>query len=269
LTHRANAKFFGLTIIIVFMLVLSAAFLLAGELSKPLRTADQLLQSGHLDEARELAISIQRAFPKEIEPLLILGRIDFAARQFASSREWFRLASQINARHPLVVQYRDIFNELEHMTGELEPMPLPLPTADKSVTAQKFKRGWFGPNFTNLSPRIVKASEPVYMPPPAASQPEKPDFLRSKSVADSANEALKKRLYLKAYLHYTDLVKNHPEDPIFMIGKARATIEMGRYKEAAMILKPLVEDRHPSIPLSLMKEARDLLFEAQRRGNVK
>jgi len=204
------------------------------ELSAPLREASELLRLGRLDEARNLARSVQTAFPKDIQALLLLGMIDFQSGNFAESKMWFRLASAIDKNHPLVRRYQKLFQEVEHRKGPISDYILPLPSPDKTQMAEKFKKGWFGPNFTFLDPKV---------PVPPRSEPDSLGvatstigIIEGTSIDFLADEALKKGWYLKAYLLYKELLRDYPKNHDFLIGAAEAAIGMRRFEEARSLL---------------------------------
>ncbi|MFZ2956764.1 MAG: tetratricopeptide repeat protein [Candidatus Ozemobacteraceae bacterium] len=230
----------------------------AGELSEPLRQASAQLRSGHFDEARRLAQSVQYAFPNEIEPMLLLGEIEVAAGRLAQARTWFRLASGINSSHPLVVVYRKLFDEIEHRRGSLNGSPTALPNPDPMVTAKTFKRGWFGPGATTLFPRVVAPKHGPVNRFGVATAPI--GILEAASSGIQASEALKNQRFLHAYMIYSELVRDHPEEFSYQLGKAVAALGMGRAKEAHSILLPLyiAHPDNPRIGELLVKASRSM-----------
>ncbi len=208
-----------------------------GELSQPLRQASELYRTGHLEEARREALIVHHAFPHDLEALLLLGRIDFERRDLARSKEWFRLASAEKPRHPLVVMYRKVFEEIEYRKGPLNATLLPLPDPDKTVTAERFRKGWFGPSTTLLSEPVKVEAEG----PPPLPGVERPTLqpLVDESVRQAAQSALDRRLFLKAYLLFHDLLLRNPGHPPYLLAQAKAAYGMGRYGEATAILKRL------------------------------
>ncbi|MBF0498537.1 MAG: tetratricopeptide repeat protein [Candidatus Riflebacteria bacterium] len=207
------------------------------ELSEPLRQASEQMRSGHFDEARRLAQSVQSAFPREIEPMLLLGEIEIAAGRIGNARTWFRLASGVNRSHPLVILYKKFFDEIEHRRGPLNDLSTPLPSADPAITARSLRRGWFESGGMILSPRV---KTPVSGPVDKLGVASAPSgVLVAASTEQQAVEAMGKRHFLHAYLLYAELVRDHPQELDYLFGKASAALAMGRATEARMILLPL------------------------------
>jgi tetratricopeptide (TPR) repeat protein len=277
--------------------------IIAGELPRPLREATMLLQQQRLEEARQEALAFHRAYPRHIEALLLLGRIDLAAHLLREARTWFRLASAIDARHPLVRQYQKFFAEYEHRRGFLESNPTPLPNADPHHASTWFRRGWFGPGFPLLSAPVGRSSvppsgtmsEPVPTPPESSvasvvpvgpSQRAKefiahPPFftlepvlsagtlgpLVRHSLARDADDALRNRVYLKAYLLYSDLVRGYPGEGAFRLGKARAAYGMGRFAETQDLLTELIRPADMANPPA--EAIRKAALVLQRQAGIR
>jgi tetratricopeptide (TPR) repeat protein len=203
------------------------------EMSRPLRQASEYLRIGRLAEARDLAASVQKAFPDDLEALLLLGRIDFERRDYRTAKLWFQAAARQSPRHPLVGLYRKMFQEMEHRLGETITDFGPVPRADKTETARAFRRGWFGPNFPHLS---AKVPEPPPPPPTVVPTPVTVGVLEARSEDFAAHEALQKGWFLKAYLLYKDLVRAAPDQVDFRISLAQAAQGMRRYPEARKLL---------------------------------
>jgi len=211
----------------------------AQELPQPLREASELYRTGHYDRARELALTVQKAFPHDLQALLILGRIDFEAGRLADAKQWFQRAAAVNRSHPLVKQYQHVFEEIEYRRGPISSVGEPsLPAPDKTVTADRFKKGWFGPNFLELSKRV---------PVPPSTKPDSLGVATSsigiiygRSLDFSAHQALQQKWYLKAYLLYKDLTRDFPENQEYRLGLAEAAIGMRRHSDAQKVLEGIL-----------------------------
>ncbi|MBF0545269.1 MAG: tetratricopeptide repeat protein [Candidatus Riflebacteria bacterium] len=214
------------------------------ELSSELQQADEFLRIGRLNEARQIAESVYKAFPKEVESLLILGRVEIAAQNPAKAREWFRIASSVNPKHPLVKCYQKLFDQYEHRRGLLNPSLSPLPARDTHETADRFKRDWFGPN-----PPVAFSKVNIYIPKIASAPPE-PNIITLAGVNLEIEEELDFRFqqgldalddgqYLQAYVLFDDLVSEYSGRKEFKLGKADAALKMGRISEARSILHDL------------------------------
>ncbi|NLI76421.1 MAG: tetratricopeptide repeat protein [Candidatus Riflebacteria bacterium] len=266
------------------------------ELSPPLREASELLRLGRLAEARTLAGSVQRAFPDNVEALLLLGRIEVAAGRLAEAKTWIRLAGSRSPRHPLVTRYMRLFEEWEHRHGPLSTEYLPLPTADPDLTAKRFKRGWFGPNFLYTAPRVGVASVPASaadltpagvaatwttprirtpddgapggLPMPGQGPDGRnpggrtPDVFVKNTQVLEAEEALAQRQFLKAYLLFSRLLAGEPDRPLYLVGQARADLGMGRFRDARRLLDPFVAGERELEPPLTAEEIDDLYRQA-------
>ncbi|RCK80215.1 MAG: hypothetical protein OZSIB_3397 [Candidatus Ozemobacter sibiricus] len=253
---------------------------LAGEMPRPLREAAGLFQAGRFDEARTLALSVHRAFPREIEPLLLLGRIDVAAGRLADAWTWIRLAGAISPRHPLVQTYRQLFAAWEHRHGPLTTDYLPLPGPDPDLTARRFRKGWFGPSFLHTAPRLdsALATAPVPIATPLGSAPPTLEPILSRSSlyptsdrlvrdgwARDAEDALARHQFLPAYLLYSKLLSAEPDRPTWLVGKARSCLGLGRFREAVTLLDPFVAGER-ELDNSLSREMVDELYRQARAG---
>ena len=216
---------------------LGTAFSASAELPLSLRESEQWYQTGRLDEARTSATAFHHAFPKDIEGLLILTKVELESENLIEAKKWLRLADAIDRHHPLVIVYRRLLEDIEHRQGPITQMPEPLPTSDPTMTAVWFKRNWFWNRPTHLFPKV---------PVPPRSIPD--DFglatgptgvLVSTSIVQEAEESFRRRQFLRAYLLFSDLVRDHPEELHFQLGKARAAMAIGLYEEARVILSAL------------------------------
>lgn len=236
----------------IFVLFLSFLFcflhlnaIYCGELSESLRDAAEKYRSGRYSEARVIAESHYKAFPKDIEGLLILARIEFALKNLKTSRMLIRQASAVNPKHPLVIDFRKIFDEYEHRHGILESDPQPIPVPDKTVTYDRYKRAWFGPAFPSLSARIepASASSEIIQTPSEASRKyssSSPGTDPTDSVERLAEKAMNDKLYFKAYLYYSQLAREAASQERIAnltLEKAQAAFHMGRYKEVVSLLE--------------------------------
>ncbi|HNV71430.1 MAG TPA: hypothetical protein PKO06_17130 [Candidatus Ozemobacteraceae bacterium] len=209
----------------------------ASDLPRTLRESEQWYHTGRLSEARSAALSHHEAFPKDLEALLILAKIDLEAENLIDAKKWLRLADAVDRHHPLVILYRRLLEDLEHRQGPITQMPEPLPTSEKNLTADWFKRNWFWNRPTHHFPKV---------PIPPRSVPDEfgiatgpTGVLESDSVARQAEDAFRQRQFLRAYLLFSDLVRDHPEDNMYQLGKARAAMALGLYDEARAILAGL------------------------------
>ncbi len=118
---------------IASLLVLDGVQGATAELPLSLRKAEQWYHTGRLSEARSSALSYHDAFPKDIEGLLVLAKIDLESENLVDAKKWLRLADVIDRHHPLVIIYRRLLEDLEHRQGPITQMPEPLPTSDRRL----------------------------------------------------------------------------------------------------------------------------------------
>ncbi len=228
-----------ITAVSVFLGVLVFGISVSGmEMPAPIRQAEELYRMNRLADARTLAESVQKAFPKDLQVLLLLGLIEFDAGRFHESKRWFQSASAISPRHPLVLQYKTIFEEIEHRHGPISDSFLPLSDPDKTVTAERFKRGWFGPNFVYLYGKV--ATPAVSLPDSLGIRTHEMGVIEGASDDFDADHAIKNKWFLRAFLRYKDLMRNNPENAGYKIGAATAAIGMRRYREAREILNSVL-----------------------------
>jgi hypothetical protein len=147
-------------------------------------------------------------------------------------------------------------------------------------TAKEFKRGWFGPNFTNTSEPMKTPEPPTPTPmplepvdqiaPTALSTPHPPQdrILYGNTISEMADKALKNGLYIKAYLFYSQLQQSDPNFRSYAIGKSEAAFHMKRYKEVINMLGPLRStnpDSFTSVQLEkvdkLLADSRELVYK--------
>lgn len=218
----------------------------ARELSAPLREATERLRAGEFAAARQLAESVHRMYPREIEPLLLIGEIEIAAGRPAEAKPWFAQAAKLNRHHPLVAMYQQVFKEIEHRRGPFpgQAKPGPSPADDKTETANRFKRGWFGTGATQSFPKVAIATSSVK--PTMASFTH--GIFLARTLEEYAREAVQNRRFLQAYLYFTELMDRHPQNDAYRIGKAETALEMGRGREARGLLLPLYV-KNPGDPL--------------------
>ncbi|MBF0407428.1 MAG: tetratricopeptide repeat protein [Candidatus Riflebacteria bacterium] len=208
--------------------------------------AEELLRLNRLPEAAAAAESVYKAFPEKVEALIILGRIEISAGNKARARSWFRLASAVNPRHPLVKTYQKLFEQYEHRRGMLNPDISPLPEKSPRSAYQSaisFKRAWFSP-----LPPYMFSKVNVYLPE-LASAPE-PNIIHLAGVDLEIDEELDSRFqdaldaldegrFLQAYIFFDDLIMEYSGRIEYKLGKADAAIQMGRMAEARAILNEL------------------------------
>jgi tetratricopeptide (TPR) repeat protein len=239
------------------VLALGSAGSLGGrELPSALRTASELYRQGRLDDACGFAEAYHRAFPKDIEGLVILGRIEFERRNLPAAKRCFRQASVLNRNHPLVTQYRQTIEEYEYRRGIIQEDYLPLPVPDKGETAERFRRGWFGPHFTKMFGKV--ATPPRTIPDSLGVATYSIGEIAGGSIDFLAVKALNDGWYLKAYLLYRELVRDHPNDMAFRLGLAEAAIGIKRLAEARNHLTQILR-ADPENP-----RAHELMVQAKK-----
>jgi len=209
------------------------------ELQPSIREAERLYQSGRYDEAVVKAGEINRFFPDDLQTLLILGMSEFNNENYLQSSRWFKQAHKKSPRHPLVQKYTDLLREIEYRRGEPFSKEPEVPGgSDNTATAAYFKRQFFGPSFTTISG--IK-EEPQHATAPLALQPTHPPHEGSSSefsVWLMAEEAQKSGNIEKAFLLFSQLLAENPDNRKFLLGKAEAAFHMKRYRDVIANLGP-------------------------------
>ncbi|MDD3145790.1 MAG: hypothetical protein PHD82_00690 [Candidatus Riflebacteria bacterium] len=276
-------------------LLLLAAPVHAVEMSPALRESERLYQSGRFEEAALKAREFKRFFPDDFQNLLILGMSDFHAGNYLEASDIFRLAARKNPRHPIVVRYSELLREIEYRSGPFSLDPDRQDQSDKMVTAEYFKRGFFGPSFTHtseaadsglpptpLDPVLIKkplatesfnADYPVSQLALPAPHPYMESILTAESMAEMAERAFEKGEFQKSYLFFSQLTASAPHNRRFLIGKSEAAFHMKRYRQVLEILGPMVaagsiesfsEQQRQKIK-HLMEQSRKNVFSAKGR----
>ncbi len=262
-------------ILTLFFAGLSAS-VLSAELDSELRTASQLYQTGRLDQARQILEKYDEFFPKNLELCLLMGRIEFEQKNYIAATNYFKIVDQQQPNHPLLRHYKRLLAEVNHRTGYSEGFTMKTSSQTPVKTAKEFKRGWFGPNFTNTSepmktpapvPSAPMPKSPTYtVAPTALSTPHPPQdrILYGETISKMAEKALKDGLYIKAYLFYSQLQQSDPNFRSYTIGKSEAAFHMKRYKEVINMLGPLRSTNPDSFTSVQLEKVDQLLTESRK-----
>lgn len=248
-------------------LMLCALFFAAGsilpvfalEFQPSLREAERLYQSGRYQEAAVKAAEINRFFPDDLQTLLILGMSEFNAENYLQATRWFRQAHKKAPKHPIIVRYIGLLKEIEHRRGQpFNTDPEIIARSDNTTTAQYFKRKFFGPSFTQTSG--AKTEPTTATAPTALKMVYPPDEHGSSeyTVWLMADEALKSKNFEKAFLFFSQLLAENPDNRKFLIGKAESAFHMKRYREVIAGLGPALTLPEPA---GFTREER---FKAER-----
>ncbi len=265
--------------ILVFLLLLTAVNSAnSTEMPRSLREAERLYQKGKYSEACDKALEFQKLYPDNLQALIILGMSSFYLNDFKNSKNWFKKAQKQSSNHPIVTKYLELLRELEYRSGSFSVEPIEQVTSDPQirdpqVTAEFYKRGYFGHAFpktseTNNPGASTNLMEPVLIKEPIASEtlrqpsdlalptPYPPvEYLLSSEnyMEQMAREALESGKYHKAYLFYSQLSASEPKNRLYLISKAEAAFKMKRYSKVLEILVPISS-----------KSSLDTLSEIQR-----
>lgn len=217
------------------------------ELQPSLREAERLYQAGRYQEAAIKAGEINRFFPDDFQTLLILGMSEFNAENYLQASRWLKQAHKKAPRHPIVIRYTSLLKEIEHRRGQpFNTDPEIVARSDNTATAVYFKRQFFGPSFTQTSG--AKIEPPVATAPTALKMVYPPDERGSSeyTVWLMADEALKAKNFEKAFLFFSQLLAENPDNRKFLIGKAESAFHMKRYREVIAGLGPALTLPEPA-----------------------
>lgn len=257
------------------------------ELDPSLREADRLYQSGRFEEAALKALELQRFFPDDFQNLLILGMSNFHAGNYLESSDTFRLAACKKPKHPIVLRYTELLREIEYRSGPFSRDSDRQNQSDKKVTAEFYKRGFFGPSFTitsspNMSNLSANSLDPVLLKEPLSSAAFNTDYpvsqlalpaphpymdsiLTAEAMAEMAETAFKEAEYQKSYLFFSQLAASAPQNRRYLIGKSEAAFHMKRYQQVLEILGPLVAVGASSNFSELQQQKIQQLMEESRK----
>jgi len=242
------------------------------EFQPSLREAERLYQSGRYQEAAHKAGEINRFFPDDLQTLLILGMSEFNSNNYLQASRWFKQAHKKSPRHPLVVRYTGLLQEIEHRRGQpFSSDPEVIARTDNTATAVYFKRQFFGPSFTQTSGET--SVPPAATAPTALAMVYPPDKDGSSeyTVWLMADEALKSGNFEKAFLFFSQLNAENPDNRKFLLGKAESAFHMKRYREVISGLGPSLALPEPAgftqeerfKAESLLKHARSEVFSSR------
>jgi tetratricopeptide (TPR) repeat protein len=254
----------------VTFLLFSLCPLAALELSRTLREADRLYQSGNYQQAITLAQKAVKIDSSNLQANLIMGMSYFNGKNYVKARACFRKAAQINAKHPIVRRYIRVIQEIEHRYGPFSQSIIAQKESSDPVTRNNaFKKAWFGHSFPSESaPREDYFDPAKNLPAPVALEVEAPieRILIKNTVANMAQKALKEQKYLKSYLFYSQLNSSEPANREYILGKAKSAYELKRYNEVIKILGPIILASGKNFKnKELYQQAKVLLKEARAR----
>ncbi len=247
-------------LITVFLLLqITTCLLNSGEMPRSLREAERLYQNGKYSEASDKALEFQKLYPDNLQALIILGMSDFYLNDYNNSKKWFKKAQKQSPNHPIVTRYLNLLRELEYRSGSFSVEPSEQDMNDPQVSANFYKKAYFGHAFPKSSssenpgastklmePVLIKESIPsdtLRLPSDLALPTPYPPvefLLSSESVMEQmAREALESGKYHKAYLFYSQLLASEPNNRLYRIAKAEAAYKMKRYSKVLEILVPI------------------------------
>ena len=247
--------------LIVFSAIVFATIQQANgiEMPRSLREAEKLYQKGKYSEASDKALEFQKLYPNNLQALIILGMSDFYLNNYKSSKAWFKKAQKQSPSHPIITRYLDLLRELEYRSGTFSIEPSEKDMNDPQVSADFYKRGYFGHAFpvtsvTDEPGASSKLMEPVLIKEPISSAairlpsdlalptpyPSVESIFSSESYMEQmAREAMEEGKYQKSYLFYSQLAASQPKNRSYLISKAEAAFKMRRYSTVLDILLPI------------------------------
>lgn len=255
-----------------FLLLLPVFTVFSAEMPTSLREADRLYQVGRYDQAIALATKFIEFSPQNLEATLIIGMSQFNQKNYPEAKAWFRRALKLKAKNLLAKQYLDLIQEIEHRQGPFSSnFTIAQSSDDRLEAGNAFKKGWFGHGFPKESPPTKKYFDPEKnLPAPIALEVPPPveKILVEKSVAKMAKEAFTAKLFVKAYLFYSQLLSTSPGNRTYLLGKAESAFELERFEEVVKILGPIMLfQQEKSFSPDELKLANNLLNQARLKIN--
>ena len=243
------------------------------EMPRSLREAERLYQKGKYSEASDKALEFQKLYPNNLQALIILGMSDFYLNNYKNSKSWFLKANKQSPNHPIITKYLELLRELEYRSGTFSIEPSEKDMNDPQVSADFYKRGYFGHAYPVTSVKdepgaSVPLMDPVLIKEPISSAairlpsdlalptpyPSVESLFSSESYMEQmAREAMEEGKYQKSYLFYSQLAASEPKNRSYLISKAEAAFKMKRYSTVLDLLLPISS-----------KTSLDTLSEIQR-----
>ncbi len=247
----------------------------SSEMVATLREADRLYQNGRYEQAIEMAGKFVEFSPDSLEAMLILGMSHFNSGNYPEAKQWFRQALKKKRRNVIASQYLDLIREIEHRYGPFSSnINLARTSEDPQIAGQAFKKGWFGHGFPKESePTRQYFDRNKNIPAPIALEVKAPveKMLIEQSVAQMAQDAFSKKLFVKSYLFYSQLLDASPENRNYLLGKAESAFMLERYDEVIKTLGPIMLfGKEKSFSPQELKQANDLINKSRNKiGNLK
>ena len=229
------------------------------EMPRSLREAEKLYQKGKYSEASDKALEFQKLYPNNLQALIILGMSDFYLNNYNSSKNWFKKAQKQSPNHPIINRYLELLRELEYRSGTFSIEPNDKDMNDPQVSADFYKRGYFGhaypvTSISNEPGASAQLMEPVLIKEPISSAairlpsdlalptpyPSVESLFSSENYMEQmAREAMEEGKYQKSYLFYSQLAASQPKNRTYLISKAEAAFKMKRYSTVLDLLLPI------------------------------
>ncbi len=251
----------------LFSMCFSAA---VAELPATLREADRLYQAGHYRQAIHTAGKFIEISPGNVDAMLIIAMSYFNENDYVNACEWFRKVARQKPRNPIAKKYIALIQEIEHRYGPFSTeISQALASNDQMISTAAFKKGWFGHGFPKESNPTVNYFDPgKKFPAPIAIEVPAPieKILMETSVANMAQDAFNKQMFLKSYLFYSQLLSASPGNRNYLLRKAESALKLERYAEVVKILGPVMLARdEKSFSPEELKLADELLLKARQQ----
>ncbi|HAE38192.1 MAG TPA: hypothetical protein DCG57_06075 [Candidatus Riflebacteria bacterium] len=262
-----RTKHFAAAILLALLVACPDARSHGLELQPQLREAERLYQAGRYQDAANAASELLRFFPDEMQALLVAGMSEYNRGNYLEAQKHFKKAHSMAPRHPLVLEYVALLREIEYRSGSLSQNPQVKASGNEYETARYFKRGYFGPGFTNTSasladPGIARAEVALSTPYPPVDS-----IFKIQPVIDIAERAFAEANYHKSYLFYSQLLAAEPTNRKYLLGRAESAFHMKRFRQVVDMLGPLMAAPEPQgFSEQQIEKARELLSNARQKA---
>ncbi len=268
---------------IVLIIYFFASFIVAQakELVPSLRKAERLYEKGFYEKAAKKADEYIAYFPNDVQARIIAGMSYYHMGSYVESIDNFVIAEQKQPKNPIVVRYIKMLRELEYRSEPFVLDPEIKAKVDPLQTAEFYKRNFWSPKPTELSPKIEKNPfsadnlEPHLMTIPNEGRnvklitvlpPEIPAKMLTgeETMLGMAKRALKEGQYLKSYLFYSQLNASKNKVGEYLLGKAESAYGLRRYTQVLELLSPCFATSEVNMwPVEIRDRAEILIASAR------
>lgn len=247
----------------------------SSDMIAPLRKADQLYQNGRYEQAIEIANKFIEFAPDSLEAMVILGMAHFNLGNYLEAKQWFRKILKKKQKNIIANQYLELIREIEHRYGLFSiNIDLTCASKDPLIAEQAFKKAWFGHGFPKESEptrQFYNCDKNTTASITLEIKAPKEKMLIEQSIAQIAQDAFVKKLFVKSYLLYSQLLAVNPENHSYLFGKAESAFMLQRYDEVIKLLAPvMLLGKETSFTPQELKKAKDLINKSRNKiGSLK